>query len=207
IEGFPMGVFVDVVPVFLRVHDVSNTAIGLVSGLSWAWSLKMFWSPLVDRYGDPRHWIAAALCAMAAALALVGIAPSGTLGPALIALIALYCVFSATQDIAIDGYTIGLTPRGAEGPVTSVRNAAYRIGSLASGMGLLLLPAWIGWAGTFTAAAVAKLAMAGSVAGVCPPPPLASSQRQPLCPAPLRSLPQPATPARRPFLPLYPGRY
>ena len=50
IEGFPMGVYADVWPVFLRRQDVSNTVIGLLSSLYLAWSVKVLWSPLVDRY-------------------------------------------------------------------------------------------------------------------------------------------------------------
>ena len=33
IEGFPMGVFRDVLPVYLRRHDVSLAAIGWIAGL------------------------------------------------------------------------------------------------------------------------------------------------------------------------------
>ena len=57
IEGFPMGIYADVWPVFFRRHDTSLTVIGWVSGLSLAWSLKAFWSPLVDRFGERRQWI------------------------------------------------------------------------------------------------------------------------------------------------------
>ena len=184
-----MGVFSDVWPVFLRRHDVSKTTIGLVASLSWAWSLKMLWSPAVDRYGDARHWIAAALCVMAAALGVLGVVEPGDVGPVLLGVLALYCVASATQDIAIDGYTIGLTPRGFEGPVTSVRVAAYRIGTLAAGTGLLFLPRWIGWSGTFTSAALASLAMAAA-ALCCPRVTLASSERANLLPALSRWLKQ-----------------
>ena len=63
IEGFPMGVFTKLLPVFLRRHDVSLTAIGGLSGLALAWSLKALWSPLIDRYGERRQWIAGALFA------------------------------------------------------------------------------------------------------------------------------------------------
>lgn len=202
IEGFPMGVFTDVFPVFLRRHDVSNTVIGLVASLSWAWSLKMLWSPLVDRYGDLRHWIVAALAAMAATLGLLGFLEP-TLLPALLAVLALYCLASATQDIAIDGYTIGLTPRGLEGPVTSMRVAAYRVGLLAAGTGLLFLPRWIGWSGAFASAACLSLLMAVAVLWVCPRVQFRSAERQPLLPALSRWLEQPGTRTLLVFILLY----
>ena len=71
-EGFPMGVFVDLWPVFQRRIGMSKAEIGFVAGLSLMWSLKVLWSPLVDRYGERRHWIVAAQLAMAAALVGMG---------------------------------------------------------------------------------------------------------------------------------------
>ena len=62
--------------------------------------------------------------------------------------LALFCAASATQDVAIDAYTIGLVARGEEGPANAVRIAAYRVGLLAAGGGLLLLPGRVGWPAT-----------------------------------------------------------
>ena len=52
-----MGIYAAVLPVFLRRHALSTTAIGLLSSLSIAWALKVLWSPLVDRYGERRRWM------------------------------------------------------------------------------------------------------------------------------------------------------
>jgi PAT family beta-lactamase induction signal transducer AmpG len=168
VEGFPMGVYMDVWPVFLRRHEVSTTAIGLLSALSFAWAAKVLWSPLVDRYGERRQWIVGALCVMAAALATSAVDEPLSLGALLWLSIAVFCLASATQDIAIDAYSIGITERGEEGPVNSVRVTAYRGGLIAAGAGLLFLPRWIGWGGTFAVAAVFCLGMALAVRA-CPP--------------------------------------
>jgi PAT family beta-lactamase induction signal transducer AmpG len=162
VEGWPMGVFRDVWPVYFRDHGVSLQTIGYVSGLYFAWSLKVLWSPLVDRFGERRAWITGALLAMAAALAvLAGRAPQPD---ALLWLaLALFCAASATQDVAIDAYTIGLVARGEEGPANAVRIAAYRVGLLAAGGGLLLLPGRVGWPATWVAAAFVALAFAVAV--------------------------------------------
>jgi PAT family beta-lactamase induction signal transducer AmpG len=74
----------------------------------------------------------------------------------------LYCLASATQDIAIDAYSIGITDRGEEGPVNSVKAIAYRVGMLLA-TALLLLPRWIGWAATFAVAGMLSAVMAASV--------------------------------------------
>lgn len=166
IEGFPMGVFTKLLPVFLRRHDVSLTAIGGLSGLALAWSLKALWSPLVDRYGERRQWIAGALFAMAACLGVLALLDPTHIGPVIWLVFATFCVASATQDIAIDAYTIGFIDRGQEGPANGMRFTAYRIGLVFAG-GLLLLPRWIGWDGAFAVASAASLAMAASLL-LCP---------------------------------------
>jgi PAT family beta-lactamase induction signal transducer AmpG len=163
IEGFPMGVYANVWPVFFRRHDVSLTEIGWLSGLYVAWSAKVLWSPLVDRFGERRQWIAACLIVMAVCLVAIGAADIQQLGLFLWLLFSLYCIASATQDVAIDAYAIGLTDRGEEGPINSMKVTAYRAGLLAAGSGLLFLPRWIGWPGTFAVAAAFSAAMAASV--------------------------------------------
>ena len=166
IEGFPMGVYADVWPIYFRRHGVSLTEIGWLSGLYIAWSAKVLWSPLVDRLGERRHWIAGSMVVMAACLVWIGFDDLHRLGPVLWLVFILYCVASATQDVAIDAYAIGITERGREGPVNSMKVTAYRIGLLAAGSGLLVLPGWIGWRGTFLVGAALSLAMARGVFAV-----------------------------------------
>jgi PAT family beta-lactamase induction signal transducer AmpG len=163
IEGFPMGVFQKIMPVFLRREEVSLTAIGVLQIASLAWSAKVLWSPLVDRYGDRRQWISGSLLVMALCLALLTGGDPAVLGAVLWLAIAVYCIASATQDIAIDAYTIGLVDRGEEGPVNAVRMIAYRVGLITAGGGLLLLADRIGWEAMFAAGALISLAFGVSV--------------------------------------------
>jgi PAT family beta-lactamase induction signal transducer AmpG len=156
-------VYADVWPVYFRRQGVSLAEIGWLAGLSVAWSAKVLWSPLVDRLGERQHWIAGSLLAMSVALGTLALTPGARISPFVWLVLALYCVGSATQDIAIDAYTIGLTDRGEEGPVNSIRVGAYRGGLIAAGGGLLFLPRWIGWSGTFLTAAVLSTAMALSL--------------------------------------------
>jgi PAT family beta-lactamase induction signal transducer AmpG len=163
IEGFPMGVYQGLLPIFFTDLDAPLTLFGWLSFLYFAWSAKVLWSPLVDRFGERRQWIAGAMLTMA--LCCVGIANAGDdpLGVFLWGCIMLFCVASATQDVAIDAYSIGLADRGEEGPFNSMKATAYRIGMLLSASGLLLLVRWIGWDGTFAAAALLCTAFAASV--------------------------------------------
>jgi len=177
IEGFPMGVWLDLLPVYLRREDVSLTALGLLNAFSFAWVCKFFWSPLVDRFGERREWITGAMFAMALCLAGIASADPSHLGALLLTCIGVYCAASATQDVAIDAYSIGLAERGEEGPFNSMKATAYRIGMLAAGGGLLLAPRWIGWPGTFVAAAALSAAFAMSVR-LAPPVPVPLESRR-----------------------------
>jgi PAT family beta-lactamase induction signal transducer AmpG len=165
IEGFPMAIFRDVWSVYLRERGVSLAAIGVISGLYAAWSAKVLWSPLVDRFGARQHWIAGALLSIALALLAIGALDPTAALVVVGAAIALFCLASATQDIAIDAYTIGLVHPGEEGAANGVRVAAYRVAILVFGGGVLLLPRWIGWDGTHQALAVAALALAAFALG------------------------------------------
>jgi PAT family beta-lactamase induction signal transducer AmpG len=160
IEGFPAALFADVWPVYLRESGVSRAMIGAVSGLSVAWALKVAWSPLVDRYGERQHWIAGALLAVALGLiALAALDPAAS-PRALVGAVALVCFASATQDIAIDAFSIGLVSKGDEGPANATRVAAFRTALLVFGGGVLLLPRFVGWPATHELLAAVALGLA-----------------------------------------------
>jgi PAT family beta-lactamase induction signal transducer AmpG len=162
IEGYPMGIFQDVLNTWFARIGLSNTEIGYLSGLSLAWTLKVLWSPLIDRFGLRRQWIACANVAMG--LALLALAPAEGNPPMLAIWLAVsaYTLASATQDIAIDAYTIGMVDPGQEGPANAMRNTGYRAGMLLAA-GLFFLPRWIGWNGTLGVAAGLHALYAGLV--------------------------------------------
>ncbi|MBX3027987.1 MFS transporter [bacterium] len=158
-ETLPFGVVREVMPVYLRASGVDLTAIGLYSLLGMPWALKVAWSPLIDRYGDRRVWMAVCLAVIAVATAVLGsVEPSAAL---LVGLLMLLIAFaSATQDIAIDAYTIGLVSPGEEGSANGVRLTVARLTLILSGGGLVLLSTWLGWAAVFAIAAVTLAALA-----------------------------------------------
>ncbi len=144
-EGLPFGIVYDLLPVYFRTAGVSLREIGLLSLLGLPWSLKVFWSPLVDRFGERRTWIASCLLGMAAVLLLLPAFPPVHLGWALRGLLIAFTTLSATQDVAVDAYTIGLITRGQEGPANSVRVSAYRAAIIVGGGGLVALAAFLPW--------------------------------------------------------------
>src|SRR2546425_3414265 len=101
IEGSPVSLLWEVLPVYLRLHGASLAAIGGLRLLEMPFSLKVLWSPLVQRYGDRRAWMTACMLTVAAiALVLPGVDAART-GWLLLVLLLLLTTASATQDIAI----------------------------------------------------------------------------------------------------------
>lgn len=149
-EGFPFGLVWDAIPVFLRQKGLSLEAIGLLSLISLPWSLKFLWSPAVDRWASERSWIAATQLLLGTLLAAGGI--WGFSGALLVAWLLGLAVFSATQDIACDAYTIRLLDNSELGAANGVRVSAYRIALIASGGLLVAVAGWMGWEGAFLVA-------------------------------------------------------
>jgi MFS transporter, PAT family, beta-lactamase induction signal transducer AmpG len=151
-EGLPYGIVKDFVPLYLRVRHVDLTSIGLINIVGFAWTLKFIWSPLVDTFGTYKRWIAAAVFVIA--MSLAGLAMVSTFGATFYTLLALLALGSATQDIAVDAFTIRMTPAKMLGPINSIRVTAYRIALTIPG-----LLAWVaqrtGWPHAFATAAVA----------------------------------------------------
>lgn len=162
-SGLPLAVFIDVVPVFLRQHGVALASIGFVSALGTPWSLKVFWSPLVDRAPYYQVWIGVCLVTVAGALAWLAVLDPASASTAWLAALFLVCVAGATQDIAIDAYSIQIVKRGEEGVANGVRQAAYRVALMIVGGASLLLVAPLGWAAVFSAIAACALALAATL--------------------------------------------
>ena len=159
-SGLPYGFLTDLIPVYLREAGVDLPTVGkIASNIGWAYVLKFLWSPLVDRLGRRKHWIVAMQLLMGAALlGMIAIDP-GTAGRPLVLLLVTLSVLSATQDVAIDGYTIELLDQRELGPANSARVAMYRIALLVAGGAFAALVAPLGWGGVFVTAAVVMFAL------------------------------------------------
>jgi len=159
-EGFPLGVFYEIFPVWGRQQGIDLRSIGAISLLGLAWTLKFLWAPAVDHYRHHRWWMATADVAMGAVM--VTFAFVAGFGPWVWVAIALFTMFSATNDIAIDGYTIEFLDKSELGLANGIRIGLYRVGMLASGL-VLILSDWIGWSGAFVCSALILSACAIAV--------------------------------------------
>ena len=144
-QGFPFGIVYDCFPVYFRVHGVSLKAIGLLSLIGLPWSLKFFWSPLVDRFGRRMAWVAGALAAMAAILFALPLVDPSHPTRLLWGLLLAFTIASATQDIAIDAYTISLLDPKEVGTANGIRVSAYRVALILGGGGVVALAEGVSW--------------------------------------------------------------
>ena len=158
-EGFPLGVFYEIFPVYFRQQGVELRQIGLLSLLGLAWTLKFLWAPAIDHWRHHRRWMAAVDVGMG--LAMLYFAQSAGFGPSVWIAIGVFTALSATNDVAVDGYTIEFLDKGELGLANGIRIGLYRVGMLASGF-VLILSEWLGWSGAFVVAAVIFFGLAAA---------------------------------------------
>ena len=167
-QGFPFGVFADVLPVFFRTQGMSLTDISLLlSPCQLAWSIKACWSPLVDRFGSWRHWMGGGLGMMGVALVGLALCTRANAGHSLQAswlmmgLLMVFALASATQDIAIDAYFVRLVKPGEEGLANGWRVGAYRAAMLVGGGAAVMLADVLSWHALFALLALIIFALIG----------------------------------------------
>jgi PAT family beta-lactamase induction signal transducer AmpG len=153
-RDFPFGLVNETLPVYLRTHGAGLVEIGLVSAASFPWTFKFLWSPLVDRLGSRRQWIAACMAGLTALTLVLALVDLGHLARWFWLLLVAMVTLSATQDIAIDAYTIEATSTRELGVANSVRIGAYRVAMFTAGGLLIWLAGRTDWPTSFQAGAV-----------------------------------------------------
>lgn len=166
IQGAPAGILWEVLPVFFRLHGVSLRAIGGLRFLELPYSLKVFWSPLVHRYGDRRMWVLACMLGIAAVLLCLPLVDVAGVGWLVLFLILALTTLSATQDVAIDSYSVGLVNHQEEGAANGVRASAYRVALVFVGGGMVFLAALLEWNSLFIVAGGVFVVLALSVLAI-----------------------------------------
>lgn len=186
-SGFPFGLVNEALPVYLRASGAGLVDVGLVAAATFPWTFKFAWAPLVDRFGSRRQWIAACLLLTALLLPLLMETNATAHAQRFFLIVVLVVALSATQDIAIDAFTIQATPTGQLGIANSVRIACYRTAMLVSGGALIWLAGRRDWTTAFAVATVLT-ALLGVAALFLPAAARTTAPRgQPLW-APLRAL-------------------
>lgn len=167
-SGLPFMLVGNTLGYWLREGGVTLSAIGFLSWVGLAYSMKFLWAPLVDRIDVPlfgralgrrRGWML-----LAQVVAIGGLAGMAWLRPeggllAFGALALLTAFASSTQDVVIDAWRIESAQHDEElALLTASYQLGYRGALLLTDALILILAGWIGWAHSYWAMAAAMLA-------------------------------------------------
>ncbi|HEY7978269.1 MAG TPA: MFS transporter [Rhizomicrobium sp.] len=153
-SGLPFLLVGNTFGYWLRDEGTALTAIGFLSWVGIAYSLKFLWAPIIDRtlapvagkLGRRRGWMLLAQIFVCAALVAMGIAGTSH-GLALLGVLALVVAFSSsTQDIVIDAWRIEIADDADElGLLSSAYQLGYRAALLATDALILIAAQHLSW--------------------------------------------------------------
>jgi PAT family beta-lactamase induction signal transducer AmpG len=165
-SGLPFLLTGNTLGYWLREEGTSLTAIGFLSWVGLAYSLKPLWAPIIDRTDAPlfgalgrrRGWMFFAQLVVCAGLfAMSAIGPDG--GLAALGACALVVAFaSSTQDIVIDAWRIEAAENNSElGLLTSAHQFGYRAALLVTDALILFAASHFGWSISYSVMGVLML--------------------------------------------------
>lgn len=108
------------------------------------WVIKPFWSPFIDLFKTKRFWTLSMQYGMAIALALIGfMLPTPFFFTVTLVLFWLTAFFSATHDIAADGYYMIVLPPHRQAAFVGIRSTFYRVASVLGQGGLVMFAGYL----------------------------------------------------------------
>lgn len=144
VQGLPVGLAFQAYPVLLRDGGASLELISLVPLASLPWVFKFFWASMVEnrwtpRLGRRRSWILPMQTVLAFSLAGMALLPfTAGNAPALLVLVAVASLVSATQDIATDGLASERLHGTGLAHINTFQVAGFMMGMLAGGPGAMV---------------------------------------------------------------------
>lgn len=164
-SGLPLGLVWIAIPTWLARVGVDIKIIGLFTLAQAPWSFKFLWSPLMDRYGLPWPRLAQKLgwtlfwqVGLLIVTLLLGGAALHPDAIWVISALTLAIAFaSASQDIAIDAYTVEVLRPEEQGVAVGARTALYRSAMFVSGGVAITLAGLWSWPAVFVLLALLYL--------------------------------------------------
>jgi PAT family beta-lactamase induction signal transducer AmpG len=158
-SGLPFLLVGNTFGYWLRDEGTTLAAIGFLSWVGIAYSLKFLWAPLIDRADAPllgflgrrRGWMLLAQIIVGLSLIAMSVVGTGH-GLAVLGAFALAVAFaSSTQDIVIDAWRIESAEDGDElGLLSSAYQLGYRIALIATDAIILIAANHLGWPMSYT---------------------------------------------------------
>lgn len=152
--GLPYLLVFSTLSAWLRDENVDRTTIGFFSWVGIMFSIKVFWSPVVDRrsipwlsrwLGQRRSWMLLAQVGIGLALAGMAFTDVSSELETLARLAVCVAFLSATQDICIDAYRIESVDRELQANMAANYIFGYRVAMLVAGAGAFYLADWFNW--------------------------------------------------------------
>jgi PAT family beta-lactamase induction signal transducer AmpG len=156
-SGLPFPLVLTTLSARLRQSGIDRTTIGYFSLVGLAYSLKFFWSPIVDRIDLPllqrlgrrRSWMLLAQVSIGVGLVLMALAEPAA-NAAHFAWLAVFTALAAsTQDIAVDAYRIEAVDNERQGAMAATYQIGYQLALIAAGAGALASATRVGWSGAY----------------------------------------------------------
>jgi PAT family beta-lactamase induction signal transducer AmpG len=151
-SGLPLALSGATLAIWMTESGVNLRTIGLYALVGLPYTLKFLWAPLVDALDVPilsralgrrRGWLVFSQLLLTAAILFLAVQdPSQTLWPVALGAV-MVATASATQDIVIDAFRVESLDTSEQAAGMAGYVAAYRIGMLASGAGVIALTAWL----------------------------------------------------------------
>jgi MFS transporter, PAT family, beta-lactamase induction signal transducer AmpG len=153
-SGLPFMLVGNTFGFWLRDEGIALTTIGFLSWVGLAYTLKVFWSPVIDRVDVPilgrlgrrRGWML--FTQLLVAVGLLGMAVTGPKGGlTAVAIMSLITAFAAaSQDVVIDAWRIEIADTDGEiGLLTSAAALGYRTALLITDALIISLAGHLGW--------------------------------------------------------------
>ncbi|MCJ7556765.1 MAG: MFS transporter [Gammaproteobacteria bacterium] len=166
-QGIPQGLLAIAIPAWLASQGVSPSDIGsYLAVIVLPWAFKLVTGPLMDRYeflpmGRRRPWVIGAQLGLSLSLLALMLVERPAEQVGLLMLIGvLINSFAATQDVAVDGMSIDLTPIREQGRLNAFMSFGKAIGwSVTAAVSGILLVTWGLKATAILAAAVSGIVL------------------------------------------------
>src|SRR5258705_25488 len=153
-SGLPFFLTGNTLGYWMRDEGTTLSAIGFLSWVGLAYSVKFLWAPIIDRvdaplfgrFGRRRGWMI--LTQILIGIGLVGMSTLGlAAGLAWVGVLALIVAFSSsTQDIVVDAWRIEAASDSDElGLLSAAYQFGYRIAVLVTEAAILIIANHFGW--------------------------------------------------------------
>jgi PAT family beta-lactamase induction signal transducer AmpG len=185
-SGLPFFLSGNTLGYWLRDEGTTLAAIGFLSWVGLAYSLKFLWAPIIDRVDAPvfgrlgrrRGWMIVSQLFVAASLIVLSVVGLQA-GLAVVGMMAVVLAFSSsTQDIVVDAWRIEAAANPDElGLLSAAYQFGYRLAIIVTEAVILIIANHFGW--RFSYSVMAAFMVVGVVATVAAREPLRAGKAVP----------------------------